>query len=423
MRNVHSVSLFRHDASGYESPRAGTSQGIFFSNFLPTLVRAHFAAFRDWELRIHHDDRVREFPYFKVLHRMHECGMLRMVAMGEAPTLCGAMLWRLLPVMDSEVDYFICRDVDSLPMHRDRKMVDEFIASGASAHAILDSESHCGPMMGGMIGFKASELHKVIRLPIPFDSPQLAVHGSDQKWLNTYIWPKMTSKTLIHQRRDDIQYPQAMKTVKAPPQLTNLDAVVRHVGAAYPRERAMEVLNEHHRYLDVSGIDRIEALETLKLPERGGAHTPDKTGRCDEPWYARGAITFLESVIKPDWSVLEVGGGGSTVWYSKKCGRVHCIESDHFWTLLIRENAISGKLAVTPFIEPPSFQVDLCAVDGPDRLKWLADLRQNVKQGGYMLLDNSEEERMATASEIMSGWERRDFHNGIWQTTIWRKPE
>lgn len=418
--NVHSVSLFRHDASGYESPRAGTSQGIFFSNFLPTLVRAHFAAFKGWELRIHHDDRVREFPYFKVLHRLHEAGMIRMVAMGEAPTLCGAMLWRLSPVMDPDVGYFICRDVDSLPMHRDRKMVDEFIASGAYAHAILDSESHCGPMMGGMVGFKAQELHKILHFPLPFDAQSLSVHGSDQKWLNTFVWPKLASKTLIHQRRDDIIYPNALRTLKAPPQETELDKVVRHVGAAYPREKAMEVLQEHHRYQDVSGVYRIECLETMQLPERGGTHTTNKTGRPDEPWYVRDAITFLEGVIKPEWSVFEAGGGGSTVWYSNRC-YVEYMENDPFWKILIRHHA-NGKRVREVSAPFGNDLYDLCAVDGPDRMHWLVTLRSNVKPGGYLLLDNSDEPAMKEAGEILLGWERKDFTNGIWQTTIWRRP-
>lgn len=246
--NIYSLAFFRSAQSGYESPRAGTSQSIFFDNFIPSVVRAFRVVWGGWELWIHHDDRVKDRSSWPFLVRCAEAGMLKLIPMGQTEPLCKSMLWRMQPlwlqdnldVTPTPVHTVVCRDVDSLPMHRDRKMVEQAFSMGARCHAILDSESHSGPLMGGMVAFRGAPICQNAL----FDDKEIDfnVHGSDQRWLNKWIWPSCKEGTIIHQRRRDIQYPEAMKTLPVAPQETELDKVVRHVGAGYPRELAMEVL-------------------------------------------------------------------------------------------------------------------------------------------------------------------------------------
>lgn len=252
MKRVHSLSFFKSPQSGYESPRAGTSQGIFFLNFIPTTIRAHFAVWPDWELRIYHDRRVMEYPCWPWLERLAEAKMLTLVDKGETRDLCYGMLWRMEPLFDPDVEYFICRDIDSLPMHRDRAMVEEFIASGATAHCILDSESHSGPYMGGMVGWNAPKLRAALNVKsldemiALYGVIDLSIHGSDQRLLNGIMTARVGRETFIHQRRTDVLYPWAMKTQRVAPQLTSLDKIVRHIGAGYNREEAARVLATEH---------------------------------------------------------------------------------------------------------------------------------------------------------------------------------
>lgn len=44
------------------------------------------------------------------------------------------------------------------------------------------------------------------------------------------------------------------------------------------------------------------------------------------PWITPGAIAFLDERLKSDFNVLEIGSGGSTLWFAKKCGSVKSIE-------------------------------------------------------------------------------------------------
>lgn len=151
---VVSYSFYRHPASDYESERCGEARGRFFVNYLPTIIRAHHSVFPDWEMRIHHDDTARQFDYFKTLERMHGKRLLRLVDMGTAHTLCGSMLWRLRPLFDPDVRYFVCRDVDSLSTPRERRAVERWVGSGKPVMSMQDSVSHRGTyIMGGMCGF------------------------------------------------------------------------------------------------------------------------------------------------------------------------------------------------------------------------------------------------------------------------------
>lgn len=195
MKKVYSLSFFRHEASAYESPRCGASQGRFFANFLPVVVRAFRSIFKPegWELEIHCDGRVREFPYYRALWKMHELNLLTLRDEGVADTLCGAMLWRMRSLWDSEADVLACRDLDSLPSVRELKTLQRWEVSGLPVSALHDSVSHsCTAIMGGMVAvrrcpetfiwlgdtwrrFKDSQVSSGI------DFNQ---HGSDQVFLN-----------------------------------------------------------------------------------------------------------------------------------------------------------------------------------------------------------------------------------------------
>lgn len=244
--NIVSYAFFRHPASAYESERCGESRGRFFINYFRALVRAHQHVWSSWTMLIHHDGRVMELPYFKALERMQELRLVTLRYCGDAKTLCGSMLWRLNAVFAENAETVVCRDVDSLPMPRDRAMVDEFSRSGAILHAIHDSKSHCGPLMGGTLGINAPEFRRVTghtsfetlleagrNLGLDYD-----VHGSDQAFLNSVVYPYLAPSTLIHTSRDVGQYP-AQATLPVHERKCSEDRLANHVGGAFDVDRAV----------------------------------------------------------------------------------------------------------------------------------------------------------------------------------------
>lgn len=242
MKIIHSVAFFRSDASAYESERCGVARGIFFDNYVRTLIPAHRIVWgKDAELWVHHDERVRSLPQWEHLLAAQDGGYVKLVPCGEAVTLTGSMLWRLRPIYAEGVDWVICRDLDSLPMHRDRLMVEEAIKAGAACHVVHDSESHSG-MMGGTSSFHAETFRSIVPKLPSFEEPEFNRHGADQLYLNSVVLPKLMNKTFIHQRRSDVPYPQAMQTKRVLPQVTDLDKASNHLGGCFDVERALAVM-------------------------------------------------------------------------------------------------------------------------------------------------------------------------------------
>lgn len=185
------------------------------------------------------------------------------------------------------------------------------------------------------------------------------------------------------------------------------------------------------------------------------------------PWVTFGAIDWLKSYLRSDMSVFEWGSGGSTLYFSKQVKRVVSVEHDQAWhakvlATLQRENAVNceyslilprtSRLAHLLPYRPYTYvsrtfeahkdmffrkyvreidgyadrSFDLVMVDGRSRGACLVRAVKKVKQGGYLLLDNSERPLYQPAMQLLSGLVRTDFFgNGPrlqeqWQTTVWQ---
>lgn len=111
-----------------------------------------------------------------------------------------AMLWRLKPVFHTlngtwKYDYVLCRDLDSPATYREVQAVTEWMNHDKAAHAITDSVSHNLPMLGGMIGFRPKHITSLTGINafehLPFDGYQWEVKGTDQHFLNQFIYPQL----------------------------------------------------------------------------------------------------------------------------------------------------------------------------------------------------------------------------------------
>lgn len=256
MSKVCSYSFFRSEFSGMESENAGAARGKFYLNYLPCLVRAHMAVWApDYELWIYHDDRVTEFPYFTALKRMEETGILKLIPFGKSETLCGkgGMLERLNPVFDWNVDVLVIRDIDGLPMPRDRRMVEEFLAQDATAHVIHDSISHIGTgFLGGTCAFDGKKFRKrfeaksLLELMDRVEGMNINYkrHGADQMFLASYVAPNLWGE-IVHHTMGPHSYNGAKRIFQVADRPCEQDRLMNHVGGAGDAERAKAWYDEH----------------------------------------------------------------------------------------------------------------------------------------------------------------------------------
>lgn len=242
---VVSYALFRHEASAYESERAGAGRGVFFRGYLPALIRAHRSVYPDWEMRIYHDERVTVWDYFHILERMRDLHMLALVPMGPAPSLCGGMLWRLHPAFDPAVSYVICRDIDSMSTPRERRAVDRWIASGKPLHSMQDSQSHSScRIMGGMLGFRADFMQQVYPAPDALKAAMASTgidfnqHGADQRFLTNQLDRFDRAGNLVLDDRESLG-------PKDDPR-DECGGGARHIGGAYHAGPVAKWYDENH---------------------------------------------------------------------------------------------------------------------------------------------------------------------------------
>lgn len=129
-----------------------------------------------------------------------------------------------------------------------------------------------------------------------------------------------------------------------------------------------------------------------------------------DPWLTAGALRFLTSWIQPHHKVLELGGGASTVWFSKHCAEIVSYDPDANWLAIVKSLAnpsckltqhqwmadamwngedIPGKLLET--YGPDSF--DLVLVDVGLEKQRQDGMRQGiplVRHGGVLMADNAD---------------------------------
>ncbi|XP_057376919.2 uncharacterized protein LOC130698156 [Daphnia carinata] len=111
------------------------------------------------------------------------------------------MIWRFLPLLDPLVDRFMSRDTDAELISRETDAVREWLASGATFHAMRDHPWHCSmEMLGGLWGAKVQQRRDDISRAIVklFNRRMPFFHGVDQLLLKFYLWPLAIKDSVIH---------------------------------------------------------------------------------------------------------------------------------------------------------------------------------------------------------------------------------
>lgn len=147
--------------------------------------------------------------YRKLYDWLQNKGYIVINICDEDDPLCLAMLWRMKTVFSYTHPYWIyshvlCRDIDSICTYREAQAVQQWIQEDKTAHCITDSISHNIPMMGGMIGFKPADLSSRLGVNSWEELINLGGgmsfkrKGSDQDFLNKYVYPKVAESVTEH---------------------------------------------------------------------------------------------------------------------------------------------------------------------------------------------------------------------------------
>jgi predicted O-methyltransferase YrrM len=123
-------------------------------------------------------------------------------------------------------------------------------------------------------------------------------------------------------------------------------------------------------------------------------------------WLTFGAIMALEHILNKELAVLELGSGGSTVFFADRCESVTTIETDPGWVDMVLDR-VKGYKNVNMFLRTEEQAVELVAdyvnesfdvilidtgrkPDGsrPNRRLLAETAIPKLKVGGYLIIDN-----------------------------------
>jgi hypothetical protein len=222
-------------------------------------------------------------------------------------------------------------------------------------------------------------------------------------------------------------------------------ASVRHVTPTTLRGRA-----EHYGRIAAFAVEHPRQASELWRWWHD-RHRPPIESRM--PWWPYRAIDAVQRALPPNASVLEFGGGGSTLWLHDLGADVTCVEHDPDWLerlqkalpadvrLVLREPQATGSIQsarpqdsyfdeyVAVACDIPDGSLDLVIIDGRARVACGMAAALKVKPGGLLLLDDSTRPDYAGLLEHLAGWTRTDYFGlkmggGLpRQTSFWRRPE
>lgn len=161
-----------------------------------------------------------------------------------------------------------------------------------------------------------------------------------------------------------------------------------------------------------------------------------------QPWFTHPALDVVQSWNLADKTVLEWGGGCSTVWWARRCKRVYTIEAHREWADAIAQWLSSrgiGNAEVhcrwpDPEEEylrvPDDLQPDIVVVDGSSRSACIRKAL-SLPRPLMLIVDNWQQDGVYIDEEMereMSVYRGRSYrqpghvdHQGRpWKTAIWR---
>jgi len=80
----------------------------------------------------------------------------------------------------------------------------------------------------------------------------------------------------------------------------------------------------------------------IKFPEGDEFVDGSKCLELEIPWQTEGSIVKEDEVLNENDYVLEVGTGGSTLFFARRCGRVTAIETNPEWAAAVHRKVITS---------------------------------------------------------------------------------
>ena len=168
----------------------------------------------------------------------------------------------------------------------------------------------------------------------------------------------------------------------------------------------------------------------------------------DAPWISPKAVEYLDKKLNKEMNALEWGSGRSSTWYAKRVGKLLTIEHNKIWYRVVlsqmKKDGISNVEIRHVSLDHPEDEpskdhydvipkyvrvvdeydnnsLDFVSIDGHYRGACVKEVKNKIKKGGYLLIDNTDWIPIEQWG-IPKEWKIvHNSTNGVTQTTIWLK--
>lgn len=146
------------------------------------------------------------------------------------------------------------------------------------------------------------------------------------------------------------------------------------------------------------------------------------------PWYTLPALQWLKKQDVKQWDVFEYGAGYSTIWWRLNCRRLSSVDTVPQWGKAMGAWVAQSMGAFVSQITFDEIKYDCVVVDGEWREECVEFARDFVKPGGFMIVDNYNQEGFPSGDEIdehLFGWTRllfRQANHTSWSTAVFQRP-
>jgi len=138
------------------------------------------------------------------------------------------------------------------------------------------------------------------------------------------------------------------------------------------------------------------------------------------PWITYLAIDFLKQFDFSTAHIFEWGSGFSTLWWAKRCRHITTVETNQPWIPYIQPMLPSNVTLLTPEFEieaesatissrSDAFDVIVIDNNGPFRWRCAERAISKLADGGFIMLDNSDQCLRTTAILREAGFCQLDF--------------
>jgi len=142
------------------------------------------------------------------------------------------------------------------------------------------------------------------------------------------------------------------------------------------------------------------------------------------PWLSKETVQWLDEYLTKNMSILEYGGGNSTIWFAKRVKYVCCWENHHEWSAIINlwlsNEGLNNVDVITEGEPMPNRKFDMVFIDNDNfrgvvkgvgnhhRAEKILEAFSYISPGGIIVLndDTKGSENVARKILLENGWSR-----------------